>query len=505
MWLKKKSIPGLDFSRRHWILRYGIASGFVLAALLLNSFPVVATPTPFLFFFATVALTARICGFGAAVFSTIISGLAANYFLVPPRFAFATSTPDLLRLLFFVAVCLVISSIARRTSQLEKAGEADRAQLAAIVESSDDAIFSKKLDGTITNWNQGAERLYGWTREEIVGKNVKLLVVPEKHRDVDDILKRLSQGQRIDHHETRRVRKNGSQIDISLSIAPLFDADGQVIGAASIARDITARKLAEEALRKTEKLAAAGRLAATIAHEINNPLASVTNLLYLLRQNKSLDEKARKHLALAEQEMRRVAHLARQTLGFYRDTSSAGPVDLCLVMNEVLDVYGRQLESKRIAVNKEYREQVHVLAFSGEIRQVFSNLIANAIDAMSTDGRLIVRVAKSRNWAKELQPGGRVTISDSGSGIRAEHKPKLFEPFYTTKKEVGTGLGLWLSKEIIAKHGGSISVRSNVGATHCGTVFSVFLPEGSPSERVEPKPQRLQRIPRQQASSSKLA
>jgi two-component system CheB/CheR fusion protein len=291
-----------------------------------------------------------------------------------------------------------------------------------------------------------------------------------------EILDRLSHGEKIEHYETERVTKDGARIHVSLSISPLFDVDGKIIGAATIARDITAQKQGEEVLRKTEKLAAAGRLAATIAHEINNPLEGVTNLLYLLGMNKSLDNKARQHLALAEHELGRVAHMTRQTLGFYRDTLSPVPVNVAQTLDEVVDLYQRKLQASRIEVQKDYANAVEVIAFPGELRQVFSNLIANAIDAMSNGGQLTLRVTPSRN---DGVAGVRVTVSDSGSGIRPEHRHKLFEPFYTTKKDVGTGLGLWLSKEIVQKHGGSILFRSSVRPGCAGTVFSVFLPIGA--------------------------
>src|SRR5919197_1915531 len=213
----------LDFGHAHWKLRYGIALGFVGLALLLNSLPAVRA-TPFMFFFAAVVLSARVCGFGPALLATILSAITADYFLVAPRLFFAHSPADLARLLSFTLVCLLISGLAKRTSQLERVGEENRAKIAAIVESSEDAIFSKTLDGTITRWNTGAERLYGWTAEEIVGKTVMLLVPPERQPEVADILRRLSRGERIEHHETRRVRKDGSPIEVSLSIAPLRDA-----------------------------------------------------------------------------------------------------------------------------------------------------------------------------------------------------------------------------------------------------------------------------------------
>lgn len=490
---KRRSIAVADFSHLHWPIRYGLAAGFVAVALLLNSIPA-ARSLPFLFFFGAVAITARICGFGPALFATFLSGAAANYFFMPPRFGFVHSSGDILRLAFFALVCLLISSLAKQRSLVEKEAEGDRAKLAAIVASSDDAIFSKTLDGTITTWNKGAERLYGYSAGEIIGQNVTILADAKGKFEILGIMETLRGGGKVDHHETQRIRKDGSTVNISLSVSPLFDSDGKVIGAASIARDITAQKLAEEALRKTEKLASAGRLSATIAHEINNPLEAITNLLYLLKRNQSLDEKARKQLNTADDELRRVSHLARQTLGFYRDSSSAVKVNLETALDEVLDLYLRKLSASRIRIEKDYAGPVEVVAFAGEIRQVFSNLVSNAIDAMPNGGRIKIRVANSHSWRGENIPGGRITVADSGSGIAPADMTKIFEAFYTTKKDVGTGLGLWLSKEIVHKHKGSISVRSSTRAGCSGTVFSVFLPCGdSAAESTEEKAETSER------------
>ena len=476
---KRRSISKADLSHLHWTIRYGLAAAAVALALLLNFIPA-AQSLPFLFFFGAVAITARMCGFGPALLATFLSAAVANFFLMPPRFVFLHSPGDVLRVSFFGLVCLLIASVAKQKSLVEKAAEADRGKLSAIVESSEDAIFSKTLDGIITTWNNGAERLYGYTAAEVIGQHVGILADLTGKAEIGDIMETLRRGGAVDHHETRRIKKDGSVVNVSLSVSPLFDSDGKVIGAASIARDITAQKLAEEALRKTEKLAAAGRLSASIAHEINNPLEAITNLLFLMQRNPSLDEKARRHLKIADEELRRVAHLARQTLGFYRDSTSAVKMSVETVLEEVLDLYSRRLSAGRIRVEKDYAESVEVVAFAGEIRQVFSNLISNAIDAMPNGGYIKVRVAKGHRWRAENTPGVRITVADSGSGIAPAHFGKIFDAFYTTKKDVGTGLGLWLTKEIVDKHKGSISVRSSTRVGYSGTVFSIFLPSGGP-------------------------
>ena len=191
-----------------------------------------------------------------------------------------------------------------------------RLQLAAIVESSADAIISKDMNGKITHWNQGAARLYGYSSPEVVGKSIALLIPPERSDDFAEIMRKLGNGERIEHYETIRQRKDGTRIDVSLSVSPILDTGGKVVGAAAIAHDMSGRKQAEEALRKAEKLSATGRLAAAVAHEINNPLEALTNLVYLLQTNESLDSAAREHVHLAQEELRRATHVTRQMLAF---------------------------------------------------------------------------------------------------------------------------------------------------------------------------------------------
>lgn len=470
----------LDLGQRHWAHRYGCAALFVVLALLLNLIPVAGESLPFIFFFAAVALSAAVCGFGPALFATALSAITADYFFLPPRFVLAHSASDLLRVLFFVLVSLVISGLANRKSKAEQIAQLRRTHMAAIVESSDDAIYTKTLEGIITTWNRGAERLFGYKAEEIIGKNVAQLAPPEKQQEEAKIMERLNRGERIDHWETIRIRKDKSTVHISLTVSPLSD-DGKILGASSIARDITTRKISEEALRRAEKLATAGRLSATLAHELNNPLEAITNLIYIVRNSSGVDEKSKKRLDLADQELSRVAHLTKQTLGFYRDSSSPVRLDLSEVMDEVLAIYMRKLESKGVSVHKQYSQSDEVIAYPGEVRQIFSNLIGNAIDAMTDSGCVSIKIANSREWRNGDRSGVRATIFDSGSGIDPAIKPRLFEPFYTTKTDIGTGLGLWLAKELVQKHGGSISVHSSIRTGSSGTAFSVFLPTNPPT------------------------
>jgi len=203
----------------------------------------------------------------------------------------------------------------------------------------------------------------------------------------------------------------------------------------------------------------------------------VTNLLFILRVNDKWDDNARGYVAQAEHELARIAHVTRQTLGFYRDTTSPHLMDLPKIVEDVLSLYLPRIQAKNIRLSREYDKTVQITGLPGEIRQVVSNLVANAIDALPAQGALRIRVHHSRELTNSNRPGGRIVIADTGSGISPAHRKKLFEPFYTTKQDVGTGLGLWVSREIIQKHGGSITLRSSVAPDHSGTVFSIFLPE----------------------------
>jgi PAS domain S-box-containing protein len=350
--------------------------------------------------------------------------------------------------------------------------------LAAIVESSDDAIFSKTLDGSITTWNHAAERIYGYHAEEIIGKSVALLQPSERLGELHNILERLKNGQKVQQFETTRVAKDGHLLTVSLTISPIRDARGRVIGASTIARDISRSKFAEQSLRNSEKLAVAGRMAATIAHEINNPLEAVTNALYLLSESPSLDASARQFLAVAQEELAKIRQIATATLGLHRgDADCPQPVRVSELIDNVLSLYGRKLRALGIAVETRYETDVLVNAFPGELRQVFSNVVVNAVDALERSGdKLCIHVFSSFDWTNPEQRGLRITISDTGSGIPAAKQRQIFEPFYTTKGSKGTGIGLWVSLGIVKKYGGTMRFRSVVKQGRSGTTFSVFLP-----------------------------
>ena len=238
---------------------------------------------------------------------------------------------------------------------------------------------------------------------------------------------------------------------------------------------IQQQKQSEEALRKSEKLAVVGRLAATMAHEINNPLSAVTNLAYPIRTCASL-EKSWEYAAMAEEELKRIAEIVAHTLHFYRQPMRGTTVNIPEVLDSVLMLYRGRLRSANITVEKRYVELPSIYASAGELRQVFANLVGNALDAMSRGGILRVRARGATEFGYPPRKGVRVIVADTGLGIPVEFRRSIFEPFVSTKGSTGTGLGLWVSSQIVEKHAGTIRLKTSVAPQKSGTIFSVFLP-----------------------------
>ena len=315
-------------------------------------------------------------------------------------------------------------------------------------------------------WSPEVEDMHGFARGAFPGtfEAWKKTVHPEDLERVEaEIAASLESHTEYDI-EYRTLRADGSTYWIAGRGTIAFGDAGEPLRMAGMCMDITARKRTEETLRKTEKLAAAGRLAATIAHEINNPLEAVTNLLYLARAEGSLDS-SRMLIDMADRELQRVSHITRQTLGFYREATSPVRFDLADVLKSVIDVFQGKLGSRAVSAMVEAKGPVPMYGVPGELRQVFANLLSNAIDASPAGSGITIRIKQTENWAQ-------VTIADRGAGIPRQAREQIFEPFFTTKKDVGTGLGLWVSRQIVANHGGEIRFRSGEGK---GTVFVVYL------------------------------
>jgi signal transduction histidine kinase len=268
----------------------------------------------------------------------------------------------------------------------------------------------------------------------------------------------------------------------TVNYTPVYAADGtiQAISAASL--EVTAQKKAEVALLQSEKLAAVGRLASSISHEINNPLESITNLLYLISASDELPAPVREYVDIAQGEIARVSQIATQTLRFHRQAARSTLVNAEQLFAPVLNLFRGRLINSGIALETTFASSTQVLCLENEIRQVLSNLVANAIDAMRVGGRLRLRAHDSHDPAitdpRTARRGLRITVADTGHGMSTATQARIFEPFFTTKDLNGTGLGLWISSEILQRHYGSLSVRSSQHPLHHGTIFSLFLPLG---------------------------
>jgi PAS domain S-box-containing protein len=267
---------------------------------------------------------------------------------------------------------------------------------------------------------------------------------------------------------------DGTLIPIEDSAAPIRDDRHQLLGVVLVFRDVTHERKSQDVLRKTEKLASAARLSATVAHEINNPLEAIFNLVYVAKTDPDAPPSIVGQLTLAEQELERVAHITRQTLGFYRDSSVSQEIDLAALIESVFNLYSHKIRAKNITIQRQFAPCPPFRGVPSELKQAISNLISNAADAVSADGTITVRLQSIE------ENGGRVAqvvVEDDGPGIPADHRERIFEPFFTTKQDVGTGLGLWVTKGIIDRHGGTILVGSNRNSESArGATFTILLP-----------------------------
>jgi PAS domain S-box-containing protein len=284
--------------------------------------------------------------------------------------------------------------------------------------------------------------------------------------------------------EFRALRPDGRTSWIAARGALFRDDEEKPTRMLGISFDITNRKRAEEALKESQRLVGAGRMAASVAHEINNPLAAVVNIIYLLGNNKSLDDDAACLVEWAERELARVSYIVGQTLGFYRQSERPIAVNLRDAVQDVFHLLKSKIEACSIDVYAWYECQGVVQGHFTEIRQIISNLVINSLEAMPPKGKLFVKIAPSRDWRDHGRPGVRLYVHDNGSGIPAEARSQIFEPFFSTKSDKGTGLGLWVIRSIIEKYHGTIHMHSSTGE-HGGTSFAVFLPTTAGLEPIE--------------------
>jgi PAS domain S-box-containing protein len=343
----------------------------------------------------------------------------------------------------------------------------------ALFELGSDAVFIADIEGTISEANVAASKLLGYDQEQLLGRNYAEIVAESEVSRLWRTRDRLLKGG-VSVEEWQLTRPDGSTLIAEVSASILPDGRWQ-----AFARDITEQKRAAATLLQSEKLAAVGRLASSIAHEINNPLEAITNLLYLSERVVTSPE-AKVYLASAQQELARVSNIATQTLRFHRQSTNPRETSLQELLDSVFTLFQGRINTARISVERQYRTSCRIMAFSGDLRQVFANMISNALDATRKGGRIVVRVRDCCEWSGEY--GVRVTIADDGVGMSTETRRRLFEPFFTTKSATGTGLGLWVSSEILNNHHARVRVRSSQSGERHGTVFSIFFPLNAAGE-----------------------
>ncbi len=455
--------------------RYG--SGLILPlaslALMHALFPIDKSP------FVPLLVLSIVC---AALFGGIQSGIVATAVSVlaaivaaGPGLSLRIGGPEgLFHVVIFTIVGVFISIVAGSVGALNRKVEAERQRLHVTLSCIGDAVISTDLDGQVVFMNPAAEKATGWSSAEASGKPPEKMfrIVNQKTRTVVEnpirmVLETDAVAALAGH--TLLVRRDGSEIPINDSAAPIRDAQGKMIGAVMVFRDIAGEAEREAAWLQTQRLASVGRLAATIAHEINNPLQATSNFLFLISRGEDL-KKAQGYATAAAQELLRASEIAKQTLTFVRGAGERESVPVSQLFDDVMSLYRNKLNNKNIEVVTDYSSHTFIDARKGEIRQVLGNLIGNALDALPRNGRLYFRAKPSNHAGRTMV---KFVVADTGSGITKEHLARIFEPFFTTKTDVGTGLGLWVVKRIVDSEGGSLHFRSRFGR---GTVARICWP-----------------------------
>ena len=388
-------------------------------------------------------------------------------------------------------------STAFRTSLEEAHERADelfesRQWLQTTLVSIGDALIACNQHHRVELMNPVAEQLTGWTLAEAKGQKLETVysTFHEGTREPVDVSGAWPESNDpADKKHLILISRNGTEYLVDQNAGPIRGARGTATGVVLVFRDVTDIRRRDEALMASEKLAVAGRLSASIAHEIHNPLDSVANLHYLMA-NETDQNLQQRYLAMAQKELNRTLQISRAMLGLYREPKAAVEVDLRELLESVLLLLDRQLKDRQTTVECKLADKALVQGFPGELRQVFTNLVTNAAEASGQGGRIQIRLLITA----DSHPGATVIVADSGPGIEESNKSKIFQPFFTTKGEKGTGLGLWVSKGIVEKHGGKIELNNSTDPAYSGAAVRVFLPAlgpavamaGSSSFRSEP-------------------
>lgn len=464
--------------------------------------PLLGTRNPYTFIFLAVLVSARYFGIGPSILSALVGGAASTYLFAPKPDGFPAELLSVV-FLFFLLICGVaiwLMELQRRDRRIaeenarlaiERLAELQReegvsARLRAIVESTEDAIVSKDLDGIIRSWNRSAEAMFGYTSQEIVGRNVSLLLPPDRIKEEFDIVERIRQGDRVKHFETVRLRKDGVGIPVSLTISPVHDDAGKVVGASSIARDITEEKNMEAQLRQTQKLESLGVLAGGLAHDFNNLLTGVMGNASLALEAVHDQEAIRGYLDEIQRSSDRAALLVRQMLAYAgKGRYVVEPTDLSSQVNEIIGLLRNSI-SRLIHLDLQLDPSAPLIdADRSQLQQLIMNLAINAAEAIGDAPGTVTVSTSHRRIDHETQVV--LTVKDTGCGMDEVTKAQMFDPFFTTKF-TGRGLGLAAVLGIIRTHKGSISVDSAPGS---GTTIAVVLPASTACTGPEPAEEQL--------------
>jgi PAS domain S-box-containing protein len=460
--------------------------------------------------FPAIILSVWFLGMWGGLFCTLAEAVLVNLLLIKTQAQFSDQNlPQGLRLTIFLVLSIILGWAIRqlaqqrmqlRTQELEKGlilAQAerqvaeDRARISEALRARDEVLQTALQANGMGLWvwdlKQGTAyysdemcRMAGFDLGSIYPSSDPWLkhVHPEDLKRVQGAVTQTLNGLKDYHEQYRVVREDGSVRWLESQGKCLRDSDGQPTRVVGVMADITQRKLTEEAMLRTEKLAVAGRLAASVAHEINNPLEAVGNLLYLISTATTVED-AKSHALMALDEMMRISMITQQTLKFHRQTGSPAVTKLSDVVAVVLALFSPRLRSAGIETHVRAVREADVLCMPSEIHQIFANLVSNAIDAMQQGGHLVVSLHASHDWRDCKTPGMRVTFADSGMGMSRATMRRIFEPFFTTKKDTGTGLGMWVVSQLVEQRQGHVRVWSTQRQGASGTAFSVFLPFGA--------------------------
>jgi PAS domain S-box-containing protein len=358
--------------------------------------------------------------------------------------------------------------------------EQSEARYRTLVEATAQIVWTANGTGTKFGSLDGWEAFTGQTAEDAQDGGWMAVAHPEDAAATLDAWSHAVATRSVFQHE-HRIRRHDGIYRLMISRAvPVIDGGGNLVEWIGTNTDVTEQKLAQEALIRAEKLSTAGRFAATVAHEVYNPLTAVTNIHYILAADPNVPEKVRTYLTLADTELQRVSHILRQTLAFYREHSRQQEIRLAAMVEEVVAIFWHRLQSRGIALDTRISPDLTLLTMAGELRQILCNLIANALDASSKGGQIWVRAHRRSGESEAI----RIIVADAGTGITPENQARLFEPFFTTKENLGTGLGLWVTRQLAERNGARIRVHSRVGT---GTLFAMDFPLVPPENSNQPR------------------